>query len=405
MFFRRPSSFTMELPFHCYPLDGQFVCLDTDGNKVFVTDDIGRQFWRLLCSGSETDNDLATLAFGFGVPEKLVKADYLKFSEQIATLPEVMSQAMADYCADSGGTVSRALKSKSNIDVYLPGIRIRVYSESALVLQQLEQWFLLRKPVGILESELLIFSLAVFYENNRYLIVPSTPFDLAAGKVPTEQILDRSDTELGASLLCLQQINLLALHSRPWSFLIHAGCVAFGDESFIFPAVGGSGKSTLTSYLIHNGFKLLADDTVALNDSGEYLTPVCIPICLKEGSWSVVEQMSPALATQVFAGVPPSRVKYLPPQGSQIQHVPVACRNIISPRYDPDIKCASLTPAGRPGMLRKLLEGGSSTEQPVKPSNLEALVKFVDASCCYELTFSKLEEVIPLLMDLAGQPA
>jgi hypothetical protein len=56
-------------------------------------------------------------------------------------------------------------------------------------------------------------------------------------------------------------------------------------------------------------------------------------------------------------------------------------------------------------MLRKLLEGGSSTEQPVKPSNLEALVKFVDASCCYELTFSKLEEVLPLLMDLAGQPA
>jgi hypothetical protein len=393
----------MELPFHCYPLDGQFVCLDTDGNKVFVTDDIGRQFWRLLCSGSDTDNDLATLAFGFGVPEKLVKADYLKFSEQIATLPEVMSQAMEDYCADSGGTVSRPLKPKSNIDVYLPGIRIRVYSESTLVLQQLEQWFLLQKPVDMLESELHTFSLAVFYENNRYHIVPSMPQDLEAGKVPPEQILDRSDTELGVSLLCLRQINLLALHSRPWSFLIHAGCVALGDQAFIFPAIGGSGKSTLTAYLIHNGFKLLADDTVALDESGEYLTPVCIPICLKEGAWPIVERMSSTLATQVVTGVPPRRVKYLPPQDSQIQHYPTVCRNIISPRYDPDAKHASLTSIERPGMLRTLLEGGSSTEQPVKPSSLEALVKFVDSSCCYELAFSKLEEVLPLLMGLASQ--
>ncbi len=53
--------------------------------------------------------------------------------------------------------------------------------------------------------------------------------------------------------------------------LVHASCVALGDEAVLLRGGGGAGKSDLALRLIEGGARLVADDQVALTSSGETL--------------------------------------------------------------------------------------------------------------------------------------
>lgn len=49
---------------------------------------------------------------------------------------------------------------------------------------------------------------------------------------------------------------------------LHAACVAKGDNALIIPANSGQGKSTLTCWLLANGFDYVTDELVFVDDHG-----------------------------------------------------------------------------------------------------------------------------------------
>ncbi len=64
---------------------------------------------------------------------------------------------------------------------------------------------------------------------------------------------------------------------------LHAGTVYSGDRCIILAGQSGNGKSTLTGWLIKNGFQYLTDELVFL-DLDRNVLPMTRPINLKVGS-------------------------------------------------------------------------------------------------------------------------
>lgn len=76
--------------------------------------------------------------------------------------------------------------------------------------------------------------------------------------------------------------------------IIHSAVLAKGNKAILFPAPPGSGKSTLTAYLAHNGWRLLSDEMAIIIPNTKTVVPFVRPICLKNQSISIAKTLFPS---------------------------------------------------------------------------------------------------------------
>lgn len=65
---------------------------------------------------------------------------------------------------------------------------------------------------------------------------------------------------------------------RNRAFLLHASGVEINNSSLLFIGSGGAGKTTLSLYLVRNGFRFLGDDLVLISREGDTLKAFSFPI-------------------------------------------------------------------------------------------------------------------------------
>ncbi len=75
--------------------------------------------------------------------------------------------------------------------------------------------------------------------------------------------------------------------------IIHSAVLAKGDKAILFPAPPGSGKSTLTAFLAHNGWRLLSDEMALIIPNTKIVQPFVRPICLKNQSIDIAKSLFP----------------------------------------------------------------------------------------------------------------
>lgn len=75
--------------------------------------------------------------------------------------------------------------------------------------------------------------------------------------------------------------------------IIHSAVLAKGNKAILFPAPPGSGKSTLTAYLAHNGWRLLSDEMALIIPLTKTVVPFVRPICLKNQSINIAKALFP----------------------------------------------------------------------------------------------------------------
>ncbi|MFT2090425.1 HprK-related kinase A [Paraglaciecola sp. 2405UD69-4] len=75
--------------------------------------------------------------------------------------------------------------------------------------------------------------------------------------------------------------------------IIHSAVLAKGNKAILFPAPPGSGKSTLTAYLSHNGWRLLSDEMALIIPNSKTVVPFVRPICLKNQSIDLAKSLFP----------------------------------------------------------------------------------------------------------------
>lgn len=88
---------------------------------------------------------------------------------------------------------------------------------------------------------------------------------------------------------------------------LHAGAVCRGNRCIILPGQSGNGKSTLTAWLVMNGFQYLTDELIFL-DSDAQVLPMTRPISLKVGpsheSWLLQEGHEDIITSDTGSMIP-----------------------------------------------------------------------------------------------------
>ena len=74
-------------------------------------------------------------------------------------------------------------------------------------------------------------------------------------------------------------------------FAIHGGAVEYKGEAYLIVAATTNGKTTLTSYLVSNGFGYITDDCILLNRSNFDIYPFNTPIHLRRGGYNVLKNL------------------------------------------------------------------------------------------------------------------
>jgi HprK-related kinase A len=101
--------------------------------------------------------------------------------------------------------------------------------------------------------------------------------------------------------------------------ILHAATIEKGGRAAILPGPPGAGKSTLTAFLIYNGWRLLSDELTLLSLDDGRVTPLARPVSLKNRAIDVISHRLPAArvsarctdtakGTIALVGVPPDSV-------------------------------------------------------------------------------------------------
>ena len=187
---------------------------------------------------------------------------------------------------------------------------------------------------------------------------------------------------LAVDLACQAEDRLLVLHG--------AGLKLDDDRGLLLIGPGGSGKTTLAAALNAGGRSLLSDDVVPVRRDGALLG-LNTPICLKPGSWPVLEPRRTELATIATLMRFGQSVRYLPPLGRPVTEA-LRPGLLLFPRYRSG-QPATVTALTPEAALQGIVEAEAVIRQ-LDQSKLEDLARWVDALPAYALIYPDMETAL-----------
>lgn len=75
--------------------------------------------------------------------------------------------------------------------------------------------------------------------------------------------------------------------------IVHAAVLVKNDQAILFPALPGSGKSTLTTYLGLSGWRVYSDEMAIIDLDSLEVKPLYRPACIKNQSIDLIRQWFP----------------------------------------------------------------------------------------------------------------
>ena len=184
--------------------------------------------------------------------------------------------------------------------------------------------------------------------------------------------------------------------------IFHAAVVERHGKAFVLPGEPGAGKSTLTAALTAAGYRLLSDELTMLATATGQIVPVPRPISLKNASIDIVRRRIPdAVLSELAYETSKGTVAHLQPPAASIAAAGcnAAPGYIVFPRYSAGSE-TQFTPVGKAETLLRLLEQAFNFH--VLGERGFALARdLVQASSCFELTYSNLDEAIERLSALS----
>lgn len=172
-------------------------------------------------------------------------------------------------------------------------------------------------------------------------VTPVRKYDIiSSGSKPMLSLFDgdkrlysgRSRYQLAYVLM--NEIIFYCINTNDSQHALHAGAVFRDDKCIVLPGKSGNGKSTLSSWLVMNGFTYLTDELVFLTMDGQ-VVPLTRPISLKVNtsheSWLLQEEANGKIITSDAGSMIPHRL--LNPSFEVKQPF---VTDIIYPEYKPD---------------------------------------------------------------------
>ncbi len=175
---------------------------------------------------------------------------------------------------------------------------------------------------------------------------------------------------------------------------LHAGAVAVGKKGILLPGKSGSGKSSLTAWLVGEGFSYLTDELVLLAADGPIL-PFTRPLSLKSPAGGLLADLFDLEREKLLTGPQGTMIPHRELNNISIKTFPVL-HTIIFPEFVADGEGA-LTKISHARCCLKLLETYVNARNLADHgfSSLAKLIRGVDA---YELRYGSFND-LPRLLD------
>lgn len=366
-------------------LDQDFVVSTPDGNAIKIINSVGKFILESLDDGLTEEEISEEISEIFSLPLTKASEDIRCFLDQYNQISTLPSSPTTQILEDKKAT---AIVPSHFFQVAIfPNFSLKFGHESY------ESYELVRPLFQHLEVE--------FSES----FIPDYQLTFQKNKAQYWEIIYDNNIIFSGkdldnlSILAISHILELAIRKDPYLILLHASGVSYNNHSIIFPAIGGSGKSTLCAALITKGFSYINDDVIPVAyDSGKL---VSLPFCLgiKQGSWSVLKDYYPEIGEKHIFGRNNLKIKYLSPPLIRYTNKHYQPRFLVIPHYEEGSPCLLKKTSSTNG-LKAIIEGESLMTLPIKDNDIEYLVKWVDGLDCYKLEYSNLDEAITALTHL-----
>ncbi len=182
---------------------------------------------------------------------------------------------------------------------------------------------------------------------------------------------------------------------------VHAAVLEKQGKALILSAPSGAGKSTLCAALAYSSWRLFSDEFALIDPSTGRIWPAPRPVSLKEAAIDIIRGRHP----NVVYGpekVDMEGLRFVharPPSDSvRRSHEPAAPGWIVLPKYTPGAP-TTLEPLSRAQALMEL--AGQSFNYNYLPNGFECLARVVEASQCFALEYSDLDDVLAKLGHLS----
>jgi hypothetical protein len=199
-------------------------------------------------------------------------------------------------------------------------------------------------------------------------------------------------SELPVTLMQVVQRQLIFGETQ--TAMLHAAVLSKEGFSLLFPAAAGSGKSTLTAWLMGHGYGLLSDELASVDASGQ-VDGFTRPLNIKPGSRPLLDQfewMRPALVQALLS----CNTTLIPwPREASVSSPIFA---IVEPLYEPDKSfTAERMSHGRCAaqLMRCLLNARNLPKH-----GLSAVTRIAERCQGYRIGYSKLADVSTWLAQL-----
>lgn len=222
------------------------------------------------------------------------------------------------------------------------------------------------------------------------------------GRAPHE------DMPAGQALPVLEWgINLVIALRFHCYLMLHAAVLEREGRALLLPAWPGHGKTTLCAALAHRGWRLFSDEFGLVRPGTRELVPVPRPMPLKNESIEVIRRFAPdACFGPTIPGTRKGTIAHVrPPPASVVRAQETApAAWIVFPRWEAGAALALEEIPRSEGFMQ--LATNAFNYEMLGEAGFDTARGLVEATRCYRLVYSDLDEAVAALDALAaGQGA
>lgn len=214
-----------------------------------------------------------------------------------------------------------------------------------------------------------------------------------------EDILARADSVPDFATEVEQAVLRSSVDRTDYLLSLHCGAMERHGTGMLLAAASGSGKTTLCAGLMHRGWGYGSDEMALLSRGTLRARAAPVGLCIKEGSWPVLEPLFPDLAAAAEHGRYGRRVRYLAPRNPVAPDLTV--RQVVFPMFRRG-GATSLRALPRPEGLQQLFGTCISIPRRLTRADVAALVDWSGGVSFHALEMGDLAASVAALEELAS---